>query len=1037
MIKMRFLKLYFLLFAFLFIGQTLLAQDTDYTPLILNNDFELAPDVNCNPVPIAAGMDGWSSDAWRPKSSTCKQFYGWTCDLSLTGTSTSQGINTNSTGNKHGDWACWVGGNAAGTSLIDFEFSQTIDKSKLPAGTYMVQCMLAVGSGNKKNNQRLFANSNAQYYGVPSDYTGNIVSGERYTFAGNNSYMDADMKEMVVYATISDNDSLKLGIRTSNRKGDGTLAAQQTPMFRIDYFRLIRLDPAKAADATLSNISLSAGDLNFSPETTTYNVLLPAGTRQVTVAATPSMSGVEVNGTGAIDVSSGSGVSTIIVTAPDGITKKTYTIRYTSETGVVIQEQNLLPHWDANGLGLNQTGIANTEMWRWGWNTNNLTSYPWGLANQSNKTRFCDMPTVYSTATKNGVPYVGRFAQLRWDGTGGGTSYSTLGYGDGTASAPGVPSAVQLLAGVDYNFSCWAFGNEGSSYVMYVTTDPTGADPAQAVASMTFDGMSNHTTMKLFSLDFNISKAGGYYLVFKYLSGSASILFVADVNLHQITIPRALAATNVEKNEFTANWKSVSGITAYQLDVATDNAFTNFVSGYNGKTILANSEVVTGLSDGTTYYYRVRAVKESAISGNSNTVTITTVAATAPAAPVVGQVVNVGPQGFTLGWGAVSGAISYKLDVATDQAFTAIVQPYNNFNVTATSQAIGGLNPNTTYYCRVRAYNGSNSPYSATASPKTQKLLVVLLAGQSNMAGRGVYSQLAPADTVTYANILSLNKDSVWVRARHPLHWDKSEAGVGMGITFARTLADKIGGNVAIGLVPCAAGGTNINGWLNNEWFANTGNFYLYTNLITRANKAAQSGEIIGMIWHQGEANASSRTTPTYQEKMVTLFTNVRNDLKLPAMPIVAGELGRYLTYTYLDETNAAINGLSSIIPNYAAASSLGLTPNSDVLHFTAASQVEFGKRYAELFYPIYKNTTGIGGEKESKIKISVQDNTLLVRTTNLSPTKVRFFNAMGAEIKACVVSNVENHIPLPKIKGVCLIQVQNEKDSVTTKIVL
>ena len=31
---------------------------------------------------------------------------------------------------------------------------------------------------------------------------------------------------------------------------------------------------------------------------------------------------------------------------------------------------------------------------------------------------------------------------------------------------------------------------------------------------------------------------------------------------------------------FTANWSTVSGATGYQLDVATNSSFTNYVPGY-------------------------------------------------------------------------------------------------------------------------------------------------------------------------------------------------------------------------------------------------------------------------------------------------------------------------------------------------------------------------------------------------------------------------------------------------------------------------
>jgi hypothetical protein len=311
---------------------------TDYTNLVINNDFELASDADCNPVPVAAGIDGWENDAWRPKLATCKQFYGWTCDLALTSGSsnnTSQGINANPDGNRHGNWVCWIGGNRTG--YTEFEFYQTIDKNDLPAGTYKVQCLLAAGNGAKKNDQRLFANNNVQYYGNSSDYANNLVAGEKYTFAGHTLYADNDLEEMTVYCSINDNDSLKIGVRTSNKSANGTIQRQNSPMFKADYFRLTKLDPDNAADATLADIVLSAGNPDFLPETLNYNLLLPAGTETVTATATANIQDVTVTGTGKVDVRSGSGVSTIIVTALDGITTKTYTIHYTVESGAGIK----------------------------------------------------------------------------------------------------------------------------------------------------------------------------------------------------------------------------------------------------------------------------------------------------------------------------------------------------------------------------------------------------------------------------------------------------------------------------------------------------------------------------------------------------------------------------------------------------------------------------------------------------------------------------------------------------------------------------
>ncbi len=86
-------------------------------------------------------------------------------------------------------------------------------------------------------------------------------------------------------------------------------------------------------------------------------------------------------------------------------------------------------------------------------------------------------------------------------------------------------------------------------------------------------------------------------------------------------VPTANAASGITTSGFTANWTSVSGATNYFLDVALDAGFTNFVTGYNnlnvGNVVSYN---VTGLTCGTTYYYRVRA-NGCAASSNSNVIT--------------------------------------------------------------------------------------------------------------------------------------------------------------------------------------------------------------------------------------------------------------------------------------------------------------------------------------------------------------------------------------------------------------------------------
>lgn len=83
--------------------------------------------------------------------------------------------------------------------------------------------------------------------------------------------------------------------------------------------------------------------------------------------------------------------------------------------------------------------------------------------------------------------------------------------------------------------------------------------------------------------------------------------------------PTTLPSTNVTTSSFQANWTTVTGATGYRLDVATDVNFTSFVAGYNNfNANLTTSQVISGLTNCVTYYYRVRAIFCSGPGDNSN-----------------------------------------------------------------------------------------------------------------------------------------------------------------------------------------------------------------------------------------------------------------------------------------------------------------------------------------------------------------------------------------------------------------------------------
>lgn len=127
-------------------------------------------------------------------------------------------------------------------------------------------------------------------------------------------------------------------------------------------------DTPPSDDATLSALSVNTGTLDptFDPNVTTYAVLVPTGTSSVTVSATTNDDNASVTGDGAINVSSGSGTATVVVTAEDGTTKKTYTVNITVGNGITkITESQLkiFPNPAQKSFRVSMKGLFSYEIY--------------------------------------------------------------------------------------------------------------------------------------------------------------------------------------------------------------------------------------------------------------------------------------------------------------------------------------------------------------------------------------------------------------------------------------------------------------------------------------------------------------------------------------------------------------------------------------------------------------------------------------------------------------------------------------------------
>ncbi len=83
--------------------------------------------------------------------------------------------------------------------------------------------------------------------------------------------------------------------------------------------------------------------------------------------------------------------------------------------------------------------------------------------------------------------------------------------------------------------------------------------------------------------------------------------------------PDAIIST---RSTFAARWSPIRGATSYRLDVSTSSSFDGYVTNYQGLEVgAATWRVVTGLSPGTTYYYRVTGLTEAGFGTNSDVMT--------------------------------------------------------------------------------------------------------------------------------------------------------------------------------------------------------------------------------------------------------------------------------------------------------------------------------------------------------------------------------------------------------------------------------
>ncbi len=231
--------------------------------------------------------------------------------------------------------------------------------------------------------------------------------------------------------------------------------------------------------------------------------------------------------------------------------------------------------------------------------------------------------------------------------------------------------------------------------------------------------------------------------------------------------------------------------------------------------------------------------------------------------------------------------------------------------------------------------------------PPKENFQLFLLAGQSNMAGRGKLDEGARKPV---PRVFALNEKLEWQPAVDPLHWDKPSAGVGIGKTFAAIVAGKYRED-SIGLIPGAAGGSPISTWVPGGYHSQTKS-HPYDDAISRAKLAMEEGNLKAILWHQGESDANGKSAPLYEKRLERLITRFREDLGSPELPFILGQLGEFPgkpANPNQETINAASASLAGKMRNVAYVTSEGLTSH-DGTHFDTRSVRILAERYASAY---------------------------------------------------------------------------------------
>ncbi|KAF0142681.1 MAG: fibronectin type III domain-containing protein [Stygiobacter sp.] len=378
--------------------------------------------------------------------------------------------------------------------------------------------------------------------------------------------------------------------------------------------------------------------------------------------------------------------------------------------------------------------------------------------------------------------------------------------------------------------------------------------------------------------------------------------------------PVATAATAFGPTSFNANWNASAGATGYKLDVSADPNFGSFIAGYNNLDVgnVTSFNVNSGLSSGSTYYYRLRAYDIDGITGYSNVISLVM----PPPSPVATEATNKTEVSFSANWNSSAGSNGYKFDVSTDLNFGAgtYVAGFQNKDVgNVTTYSVVGLTGGTTYYYRIRSYNSSGE----SANSGTITILTIPVPPNATAASSlAQTSFVAEWGTVTSATgyRLDVSTSATFAAGNFVTGYEDIDVGnvlsytvntnLSAGITYyyrvrAYNATGTSGNSNAINLItippnPVSIAATNFStSSFDANWNASTGATKYYVDVSTDAAFAAgtfvtgfENLDAGNVITYTINTNLSAGTTYYYRVRAANVSGTSGNSAVITAMTL-------------------------------------------------------------------------------------------------------------------------------------------------------